>query len=102
MKRNNRKLIYNIFSAITVLLFVLLLIVTCVLFFVIPKKDYSVVEKRKLTSFPKFSFHYQYIPATYRLLFSYSLRRKDYIDQQNKKKKSKFANLFKKSKKEGK
>lgn len=56
MKRNNRKLIYNIFSAITVLLFVLLLIVTCVLFFVIPKKDYSVVEKRKLTSFPEFSF----------------------------------------------
>ena len=56
MKKNNKKLIFNIFSAITVSLFVILLFVTCVLFFVTPKKDYSVVEKRKLTPFPKFSF----------------------------------------------
>ena len=56
MKKNNKKLIFNIFSAITVFLFVILLVITCVLFFVIPKKDYSVVEKRKLTSFPEFSY----------------------------------------------
>ena len=49
------KLIFNIFSAITVFLFVILLFITCILFFITPKKDYSVVEKRKLTPFPKFS-----------------------------------------------
>ena len=56
MKRRRKKLIFNIFSAITVFLFILLLTITCILFFVIPKKDYSVVEKRKLTEWPKFSF----------------------------------------------
>ncbi len=56
MKRRKKKLIFNIFSALTVFLFASLLIVTCILFFVVPKKDYSIVEKRKLTEWPKFSF----------------------------------------------
>lgn len=55
MKRIKKRLIFNIFSAVTVFLFLILLIVSCILFFVLPKKDYSVVEKRKLTEFPKFS-----------------------------------------------
>ena len=55
MKRIKKRLIFNIFSAVTVFLFLILLIAACILFFVLPKKDYSVVEKRKLTEFPKFS-----------------------------------------------
>ena len=55
MKRNKKRLIFNIFSTFTVSVFVLLVISMCVLFFVLPKKDYSVIEKRMLTKFPKFS-----------------------------------------------
>ena len=55
MKKNYKKLIFYIFSGVTVFLFVTLLVVTCILFFITPKKDYSIVEKRKLTEFPKFS-----------------------------------------------
>lgn len=55
MKKNNKRRIFNIFSAVTVFLFVTLLFVTCILFFVVPKKEFSVIEKRKLTEFPKFS-----------------------------------------------
>lgn len=55
MKKNRKKLIFIVFSSLTVFLFIILLFVTFVLFFVIPKKDYSVIEKRKLTEFPKFS-----------------------------------------------
>ena len=54
MKKINKK-IDNLFSLITVFLFVLLLIVTCVLFFVLPKKEESEIEKRKLEEFPEFS-----------------------------------------------
>ncbi len=54
--RKKKKLIFRIFSLFTVFLFVTLIIVTCLLFFIAPKKDYSVVEKRNLTPFPEFSF----------------------------------------------
>lgn len=53
--RKKKKLIFRIFSLLTVFLFVCLVTVTCLFFFIIPKKDYSVVEKRPLTPFPKFS-----------------------------------------------
>ncbi len=53
--RKKKKLIFRIFSLLTVFLFVTLITVTCLLFFIVPKKDYSVVEKRNLTPFPKFS-----------------------------------------------
>lgn len=54
--RNKKKLIFRIFSLLTVFLFFLLVTVTCLVFFIVPKKHYSVVEKRELTPFPKFSF----------------------------------------------
>ena len=54
MKKNSKK-IANIFSFITVILFVILLFSMCFLFFVLPKKEASEIEKRKLEDFPEFS-----------------------------------------------
>ena len=55
MKKRNRK-IKNIFSFITVSVFSLSLLCVCISFFVLPKSGYSIIEKRELTPFPKFSF----------------------------------------------
>lgn len=49
------KLLNNIFSLITVFLFCVILITVCILFFVLPKKETSEIERRKLTKFPEFS-----------------------------------------------
>ena len=49
------KLLNNIFSLITVFLFCVILISVCILFFVLPKKETSEIERRKLTKFPEFS-----------------------------------------------
>ena len=54
MKKNNKRII-NLFSFITVLLFVILLFSMCFLFFILPKKEESEIEKRKLEDFPEFS-----------------------------------------------
>lgn len=56
MKNNNNKFITNIFSLITVFLFVICFIAICAAFFIAPKSTHSVIEKRELTKFPKFSF----------------------------------------------
>ena len=51
----NKNLVNNIFSLITVSLFVAIIITVCVLFFVLPKKERSEIERRELTKFPEFS-----------------------------------------------
>ena len=54
MNMKNKKL-NNFFSLLTVLIFVIFLISTMILFFVLPKKEESEIEKRKLETFPEFS-----------------------------------------------
>lgn len=51
----NKKLVNNIFSLITVFLFVVTIVTVCILFFVSPKKETSEIERRELTKFPEFS-----------------------------------------------
>lgn len=52
----NKNLLNNIFSLITVFLFVIVIISVCILFFVLPKKETSEIERRELVSFPEFTF----------------------------------------------
>ncbi len=54
MKKNI--IIKRIFQLITVLLFILMICISGILFFVLPKTGYSEIERRKLTSFPEFTF----------------------------------------------
>ena len=54
--KNKKRFITNIFSLITVFLFVVCCISICIIFFIFPKETHSVVEKRELTKFPEFSF----------------------------------------------
>lgn len=54
-KRRTNRLITQIFQLITVFVFVSFIIVFGLIFLFSPKSDYSVIEKRPLTEFPKFS-----------------------------------------------
>ena len=56
MKNKNNRFITNIFSLITVFLFIVCIIFVCSAFFIVPKQTHSVIEKRELTKFPAFSF----------------------------------------------
>lgn len=55
MKKRNNRFITNIFSLVTVFLFSVCCISVCIIFFLTPKKNHSIVEKRELTRFPSFS-----------------------------------------------
>lgn len=54
-KNNNLKSIKMLFQLLTVFSFFAFSVIMGILFFIMPKKDYSEIEKRKLMEFPKFN-----------------------------------------------